>query len=110
MASTRGGEHAALFLHRALELPRRGDSSTAWLANLRDPRYSAVFGYHVVGVLPRDGGTTARWTGRRAVGVTTRGSLCLFGVGLVQLTWTMVLLVFCMFAFAGIDRQPLIRQ
>lgn len=67
MASTRGGEHAALFLHRALELPRRGNSSTARLAILRDSRYSAVFGYRVVGALPRGGGTTAWWTGYRAV-------------------------------------------
>lgn len=96
--------------HGVIILAPRGNSSTARSVFLWDSRYSAIFGYRAVEEQPRGGRVTARWKNSRAVGAIMRGSLGPFRVGLVRLTRTMVLLVFCVFAFAGIDRQPLIRQ
>ena len=77
----RGGcLHSVLCLHGVVMFPRRGKRSTAWLAVLWHPRYSAVFlssrwvFYRVVEGLPRRGSISARggWEHSRA-GIPCRG-------------------------------------
>ncbi|MDK6349717.1 hypothetical protein [Bifidobacterium scardovii] len=54
--------------HGVIILAPRGNFSTARSVFLWDSRYSAVFGYRAVDVLPRGGFFTSWWRNNHAVG------------------------------------------